>query len=152
MISMNLTKSRHSLVLAAFLIALTFAGGQFARAAEHEKHTPLDDAMEAMNKAYKALKAQVGDSSKNANSLELIAEMEKQALIAKGMTPARAAKLSESERPKFIAEYRKAVANLIGEYLKIETALLEGKNADAEKIVGTISKIKEAAHEKFQEE
>jgi len=114
--------------------------------------SPLEDEMIAANKVMKNLKTQITDTSKNATSLEMIAQMQKHFLAAKQMEPLRAKKVSESERPKFMTEYRKAMVALMSEMLKMEQAVLEGKNEDAAAILKGLTKIKADGHEKFQEE
>ena len=144
-----------------FVMGLAIAGlavgfgpsGRVLAADEHgHKHTPLEETMEAMNKALKTLKAQAADASKQQANLELVAEMQKQMVIAKSMAPARAAKLNGAEKQKFINEYRKAMVALIGDLLKLETAVLDGKTAEAEAIIKGLNKVKTDGHEKFQEE
>jgi len=114
--------------------------------------SPLEDEMIAANKVMKGLRTQITDSSKNASSLQMIEQMQKHFLNAKGMEPLRAKKVSESERPKFISEYRKSMVMLMGEMLKMEQAVLDGKNEDAATILKSLTKIKADGHEKFQEE
>ena len=133
-------------------LAVGFGPSGRVLAAEEHKHTPLEDAMEAMNKALKTLKAQAADASKQQANLELVAEMQKQMVIAKSMAPARAAKLNGAEKQKFMAEYRKAMVALIGDLLKLETAVLDGKTAEVEAMIKNLNKVKTDGNEKFQEE
>jgi type II secretory pathway component PulJ len=145
-------------MLATVLMAAVLGAGMLVMPAiaadeKHDHaHDAIMDAMEAMNKAYKKLKPQIADASKNASSLELISEMQKQTLIAKGNVPGRAAKTPTAQRAKFVADYRKSMIALMGEYLKLETAIIDGNNAEAEKIFANLNKLKEKEHEKFQEE
>jgi soluble cytochrome b562 len=133
-------------------VAIALSSG-LALAQDKEKGaSPLEDEMIAANKIMKSLKTQITDSSKNASSLEMIAEMQKHFLAAKGMEPLRAKKVSESERPKFMTEYRKSMVMLMAEMLKMEQAVLDGKNEDAAAILKGLTKIKADGHEKFQEE
>src|SRR5882762_4000969 len=93
----------------AFAIVMSFAiSAPLVRAADDKAKgdTPLEDEMIAANTALKKLKTQITDASKNQSSLELIQEMEKHFLTAKGMEPARTKK--ESDKAKFLADYRKA--------------------------------------------
>src|SRR3982750_2435548 len=104
--------------LMAFCVVMSFAiSAPLARAADDKEKgaTPLEDEMIAANKALKTLKSQITDASKNKESLKLIDEMQKHFVAAKGMEPARAKKTSEGERAKFLADYRKAMVNLMSE-------------------------------------
>ena len=139
--------------LMAFAIVMSFAiSAPLARAADDKAKgdTPLEDEMIAANSALKKLKTQITDSSKNASSLELIREMQKHFLAAKGMEPARAKK--EANKAKFVADYQKAMITLMSEMLKMETAVLDNKNDEAAGILKNLGKIKSDGHEKFQEE
>ncbi|HEV8292595.1 MAG TPA: hypothetical protein VGP94_11760, partial [Tepidisphaeraceae bacterium] len=115
--------------LMAFAIVMSFAiAAPLARAADDKTKgdTPLEDEMIAANKALKTLKTQITDASKNQSSLQLIGEMQKHFLAAKGMEPARAKK--EADKAKFLAEYHKAMINLMSEMLKLESAVVDNKN------------------------
>jgi soluble cytochrome b562 len=142
-------RSRNLLVL-GMMLAMTCG---LAVADDKEKGASvLEDEMIAANKVMKTLRPQIADPSKNASSLQMIEQMQKHFLAAKGMEPLRAKKVSESERPKFVAEYRKSMVMLMGEMLKMEQAVLDGKNDEAEKIFKGLTKVKADGHEKFQEE
>lgn len=139
--------SRVSLVMVALVL-----GGLVASPARSQEDTPLYLAMEAMNKSYKTLKRQVPDKAQNDASLKLLLEMQKNVLTAKGEIPERGKKLSEADRPKFVREYRGALNGLLAHLIKIETAVSEENNAEAEKLVAALVDIKTAGHEKFVEE
>ena len=139
--------------LMAFAIVMSFAiSAPLVRAADDKTKgdTPLEDEMIAANVAMKKLKTQITDASKNASSLQLIWEMQKHFVAAKGMEPARTKK--ESDKAKFVADYRKAMVNLMSEMLKMETAVLDNKNDEAAAILKNIGKVKADGHDKFQEE
>src|SRR3954468_8216526 len=112
--------------LIAFCVVMSFAVcAPLARAADDKEKgaTPVEDELIADNKALKTLKTQITDASKNASSLQLIGEMEKHFLAAKEMEPARAKK--EANKAKFVADYRKAMINLMSEVLKLEAAVAD---------------------------
>lgn len=139
--------------LMAFAIVMSFAiCAPLARAADDKAKgdTPLEDEMIAANNALKKLKMQITDASKNQSSLELIQEMQKHFLAAKGMEPVRTKK--EADKTKFVVDYRKAMVTLMSEMLKLEGAVLDGKNDEAAGILKSLTKIKSDGHEKFQEE
>jgi soluble cytochrome b562 len=111
---------------------------------------PLYDAMEKMDDALKALRKQVTDAAQNESSLKLIDEMQAQCVIAKAHVPERAAK--EADSKKFIAAYRLEMLKVMDELLKLERAVLEGKNEEALAIAKGLTKVKNEGHEKFQVE
>ena len=139
--------------LMAFAIVMTFAiCAPLVRAADDKTKgdTPLEDEMIAANKALKTLKTQITDASKNQLSLQLIQEMQQHFLAAKRMEPARAKK--ETDKAKFLADYHKAMINLMSEMLKLESAVVDNKNDEAAAILKNLNKIKSDGHDKFQEE
>jgi len=139
--------------LMAFAIVMSFAiSAPLVRAADDKEKgaTPLEDEMIAANKALKTLKTQIADASKNQSSLQLIAEMQKHFLAAKGMEPVRAKK--ETDKAKFVADYHKAMINLMSEMLKLEAAVVDNKNDEAAAMLKNLAKVKSDGHDKFQEE
>jgi hypothetical protein len=139
--------------LMAFAIVMSFAiSASLARGADDKEKgaSPLEDEMIAANNVLKKLKTQITDSSKNQSSLQMIQDMQKHFLAAKGMEPLRTKK--ESDKAKFVTEYRKAMVALMSEMLKMETAVIDNKNEEAAAILKNLTKVKADGHEKFQEE
>ena len=120
-----------------------------AFAAETSK---LEDVMESMNDSYKALKKQVADPSKNADSHKLVLTMLETAVQAKKLAPALAGEKQGAEKDKFMVAYQKSMSDLLVEYVKLEVMVLDGKNADAEAQLKKIIEMKNAAHKVFQKE
>ena len=139
--------------LRAFAVVMSFAiSAPLVRAADDKEkgESPLEDEMIAANKVLKTLKTQIADPSKNQSSLAMIQDMQKHFLAAKGMEPMRTKK--ESDKAKFVTEYRKAMVALMSEMLKLESAVIDNKNEEAAAILKGLTKIKADGHEKFQEE
>ena len=90
--------------------------------------TPLEDEMIAANKALKTLKTQITDGSKNQSSLQLIGEMQKHFLAAKGMEPARAKKAEERRKALEEAQAQEAQETQAAGAAEPETA--EGKKEE----------------------
>ena len=118
----------------------------------HHKETELGKRMEVMGKAFKKLRKQVGDASQNASSLELVASARKAAEEAIDLTPEKAASVPESERPKFIADYKDGIKKLIAKFDALSEALKANNNAEAEKIFKDISSFQRKEHHEFQKE
>ena len=58
----------------------------------------------------------------------------------------------ETNKAKFVADYQKAMINLMSEMLKLESAVVDNKNDEAAGILKNLNKVKSDGHEKFQEE
>ena len=136
-------------VLVAMLV-LGLAGGVARHAFAADDENPLHVAMEKMDDALKALRKQVGDASQNDASLKLIDEMQAQCVVAKAMVPERAAK--EADKKKFVTAYRLEMLKVMDELVKLERAVVEGKNEEALALAKGLTKIKNEGHEKFQVE
>lgn len=137
------------LVLVATLV-LGIAGGVARLHAFAADDDPLYVAMEKMDDALKALRKQVSDPAQNEASLKLIDEMQAQCVVAKALVPERAAK--EADKKKFVAAYRLEMLKAMEEMVKLERAVLEGKNDEALNIAKGLTKVKNEGHEKFQVE
>src|SRR5688500_397495 len=139
--------SRVSLVMVSLVL-----GGLLVAPARSAEENAIHDSMEAMNKSYKKLKTQVTDKAQNEASLKLLLEMQKNVLTAKGEIPERVKKASEADRAKLVQGYRTEMNGLMTHLIKIETAVSDGNNAEAEKLVAALMDIKKAGHDKFTEE
>jgi hypothetical protein len=144
-----------AVVLAANVISVTPARADEPQKPAAQVHAggeenPLHDAMEAMGKAFKALKAQVSDPTKNESSLQLVVELERHTLAAKSMTPRGATTRPTNERAKYLADYRVDMANLLRVELELEEALLENKNEKAAEAFKTLSDMMGEGHREFR--
>lgn len=152
---LQLSKGICFALLAALLLVIAPINSRFtdiAEAAPEQKDTELAKQMEQIQDNMKKLRKSVKSASDNATSLELLTKIQQATVASKAQTPARAAQVPEAERPKFVAEYRKAMASLLQELCKIETAILDGDNAKAEELFKTLKKVEDDGHEKFSNE
>jgi soluble cytochrome b562 len=67
----------------------------------------------------------------------------------KKLVPAMASSLPEADRAKFVESYKKDMDAVIAEMGKMEKAVKDGKNADAQAILKKLSEMEEAGHEKY---
>ena len=141
-----------SLTRVSVVVVAVVLGGWLASPVRSAEDTPLHTAMESINKSYKKLRTQITDAGKNEDSLKLLLDMQKNVLAAKGEVPVTAEKVAAADKPKFIQGYRTEMNGLLTHLIKIETAVLEGKNSDAEKLVAGLMDIKKAGHDKFYPE
>jgi soluble cytochrome b562 len=112
--------------------------------------TELGGKMDDMNDAFKKLRRNVPDATKNDDSLKLVAAMQSAAGDALKLTPAKAADLPEADRPKFVADYQAKMKMFIEMLGKLETALKAGDNASAQKIVADLFQTEKDAHTDFR--
>lgn len=132
------------------LITVVGLSGATRLHAYADEESPLLVAMEKMDDALKVLRKHVSDPAQNDASLKLIDEMQAQCVTAKALTPERAA--TESDKKKFITAYRLEMLKVMDELLKLERAVLEGKNEEALALAKGLTKVKNEGHEKFQVE
>lgn len=133
-------------ILASLLLALSVLTPAFA----NEDHTPLDDRMSAMNKAFRQLKKQAPDASQNAASLELVAKLKKAAAASAELDPAKTAELPEADRAAFAAKYKEEMKKFLATVDRLEAAFKAGDNAEAAKLVAELGKMQRAGHKEFR--
>ena len=134
-----------ALIASAFLVL-----SPATRAAEEE--TPLAKEMNAMDDNLKALKKIIANAAENKKSLELLDKVQASVVASKSMTPAEVKNIPEAERAQWVADYRKEMAVLLEHLCKMEVAIIDGKNADAETLFKGLKKIEDDGHEKFTAE
>jgi hypothetical protein len=102
-----------------------------------------------MNRSLRTLKRQIGDAAKKDDNLKLIADLERGCLGAKGASPERAIRHieNETERAAAAVTYRKQLITLMGMLLRLETAVIDGKNDEANAILGQINKLRDESHD-----
>ncbi|MBM3872616.1 MAG: hypothetical protein FJ382_02590 [Verrucomicrobia bacterium] len=122
------------------------------RAAAGEKHSALEDAMDKMNGAFRKLRRQVTDATKNANSLELVATLRAASEESVKLVPKLAAERPEAERPAFIAAYKKQMQEFTAALAPLEAALKADNNAEAEKIVADLGARQKQGHKEFKKQ
>lgn len=118
--------------------------------AADDSETELETHMDGIDKAYKALKKQVADPSKNAESLKLVVKMEQEAIIAKTLIPAKEA--DEKDKAAFQTAFRSAMCDFCVEILNLEKALVNNKNDEAAAIVKKLNEMKTSGHKQFQKD
>jgi soluble cytochrome b562 len=121
-------------------------------AAGGEKHTALEDSMEKMNGAFRKLRRQVTDPTKNANSLELVANLRAASQKSIDLVPKLAAERPEAERPAFTAAYKKQMEEFVAALAPLEAALKAGNNAEAEKLVADLGARQKKGHKDFKKQ
>jgi len=117
-----------------------------------EQRGPLEERMHAMEDAIRALRRSLRDPSKQADSLASLAKLEADIVAAKSETPRMAAKLSEAERPRFVADYRGEMIRMLESALVVEKAVLGGKQEEALAAFEDLRGLEDPSHARFTEE
>jgi soluble cytochrome b562 len=112
--------------------------------------TELEGKMDRLNGAFRKLRRQVSDATKNEESLALVAEIRRAADESLALAPAKAADLPEADRAKFIADYRERMKVFIENVGKLEAALKSGNNEEAAKMVAVLGAAQREGHKQFR--
>ncbi len=134
------------LVIASLVCAL--AAGSFVHAAEAE--TELGKKMEKMGGAFRALRRQITDASKNADSLAKLATIKENAMASLKLEPAMKADKPAADQKKFVADYQAEMKKFIEQVTKVEVALKANNNAEAEKLLAGVGDAQKAGHKQFK--
>lgn len=118
--------------------------------AADEPETELAQKMDKMRGAFSALRRQIKDPTKNADSLAKLVTIRQNAEASVNLEPAKKVELPAAEQKKFVADYQaemKKTLELIG---KVEAALKANDNVEAEKLVGALGDAQKAGHKQFK--
>lgn len=127
------------------------AGGA-ARASTREDHGPLEERMHAIEDSIRALRRSLRDPAKQAESLASLAKLESDIVAAKSETPRMAPKVPETERPKFVVEYRREMVRMLEHAIAVEKAVLDGKQEESLAAFEALRGLEDPAHARFTEE
>ena len=136
------------IIRASLLLAVAFAATQIFAADEPE--TELGEHMEKLSGAYRRLGRQIGDATKNEDSLALVATIRAQATEARKLTPELTAEKPEPDRPKFVADFRKGIDGLLAVVDQLEAALKAGDNKTAAELVAKMKTHQNDSHKIFR--
>lgn len=141
---------RFLLLLVATLIALPALPSATLSAAEKGNETELEKVMGQMNGAFRRLRRQVADPTKNAESLQLVATVRKAAEDSVKLVPALAAERPEADRPAFVAGYREQMRGFIAALAPLEAALKAGDNPKAEAAIAELLALQKKGHKEYK--
>lgn len=141
-------------MLLAALAATALAGFIIAQPAPNAEkkgpETELGKAMDKLNGAFRTLRRQAADATKNAESLALVTTIRAEAVAAKKEIPMKAADIPADERAAFTAKYHQGIDGLIALVDRLEAALKANDNASAEKLVNDMAGAQKAGHDEFR--
>lgn len=121
-----------------------------AAAKGEEKHTELGDRMEKLNGAWRRLKRQAADATKNEGSLALVATIKKEAEAALAFKPEFTAEQPAANQAKFVEAYKTEMKKMIELVGKLEAAFKAGKNDEAAKVIADLDAQQKSSHKEFR--
>jgi soluble cytochrome b562 len=133
-------------LLLAVACALAIGPGTFAADTE----TELGNKMDKMGSAFRALRRQAADASKNADSLAKVATIKENALASLKLEPAKKMDLPAAQQKKFVADYQAKMKEFVALAEKLEAAFKANNNAEAQKLIGQMADAQKAGHKEFQ--
>ncbi len=135
-------------LLFALVCALLTSSGVSAA----EPETELGGKMDDMGKAFRVLRKQIADTSKNADSLAKIATIRQNAEASLKLEPAMKKEKPAGERQKFVADYQADMKKFITLCGKLEAALKANNNTEAEKLCAAMYDAEKAGHKGYKKE
>jgi hypothetical protein len=110
----------------------------------------LHDHMEAVRDNTRALLRAAAEPATQADALKAVAELQKHIVEAKNLAPDSAANIAEADRPAYLLDFRRSLAEVLKELADIELAVIGNKNDEAVKrIRENLVRMRDEAHEKF---
>jgi cytochrome c556 len=120
------------------------------RPRQKEPATELEDHMEKIGGAFRALNRQIGDASKNEDSLKRIATIRENAEASLKLDPAKKADIPADRQAKFVADYQAKMKAFIADVNKVEAALKAGNNDEAKNLLQNLKQDQKEGHDEFQ--
>ena len=136
-----------ALLLTLVCVLITSSGVSAA-----EPETELGGKMDNIGKAFRVLRKQIADSSKNADSLAKVAAIRQNAEAALKLEPALKKEKPAGEQKKFVADYRADLKKFVALCGEIEVALKANDNAKAEKLCAAMGDASKAGHKSYKKE
>ena len=119
-------------------------------AEDKEPETELGKKMAKMNGAWRKVRRQVADATKNESTLEQLAIVRASATDALALEPERKADVPAAEQAKFVADYQTKMKEFIADLDTLAATLKAGNNEEAAKVIEAIGKTQKADHKEFR--
>lgn len=120
-------------------------GGQGQPAGPGQRGGPppsVGGGMRAMNRGVNQLKTTIGDPSKKEESLQAVWGIQRGCLSAKAAKPEHV----EGDAAQKLETFRRGQVKLMAMLLELETAILDGKTAEAQAILAKVAEHRDASH------
>jgi hypothetical protein len=122
-------------------------------ASQGDETSPLGEQMETMNAALRFFLKTGASAENRAAALDWVSKLQTSIVVSKGLAPAAAAKVDEAARAEFVTGFRMLLVEVLATTCKLETALLEGKYDEANRVAREeLTKLKKSGHDKYEEE
>ena len=118
----------------------------------HEPESVLESHMHGIEDAIHDLRRSLKDPAKSADSLASIAKLQADAVVAKSELPRMLPHVPEAERPAFVVNYRREMVRLLEASLKLESAVLDGKQEPINNAFEALRSMEDPAHDRFTDE
>lgn len=141
-------KNRLLLLATAFALVL----GPVVSIRADEPETELGSKMEKMSSAWRALKRQLSDSSKNADTLAKLATVKENMTASLKLEPDLKKEKPAGEQAKFVADYQAKMKEEIKKVDEMIALVKAGKNDEAAKLAGVIDQDQKDAHKQFKKQ
>jgi hypothetical protein len=121
-----------------------------ASAAPKPEKTPLAKDMDKINRAFRKLRTQISDATKNDSTLTLLATIHDSAQAASKETPAKSADLPDADQAKFNADYQSKMQDFITAVDKVTADIKGGDNATAAIDLKALAGLERDDHKQFR--
>ncbi len=117
---------------------------------EKKPETELSQKMDKMNSAFRKLRRQAGDATKNADSLEQVAILREYAQASVKLEPYKAGEVPAGDRAKLVEGYQAKIKEFQAVVAKLEAAFKAGQNEEAVKIVQDLGALQKEGHKEYK--
>lgn len=131
-------------------LSLLVAIGAPVQLAADEEHTPLGEAMEEIGGAWRRVKRQAADPSKNEATLAMVARMQAAAKESLKHKPELLEDIPAAEKKEFLVGYGRAMKAFSSKLDKLAAALAAGDNDSAAAIVVEIDNLRKKGHTNYK--
>lgn len=115
-----------------------------------EGDTELQMKMQKISSAFRPLRNQLSDATKNDDSLAKVATIKENATAALKLTPIKIAAMPAADQPKALEGYQAELKKLIAKLDDLTAALKAGKNDEATKIYADLGAIQKEGHTEYK--
>lgn len=137
------------LLSVTLLTALALGVGLHAQAPQDDQ-TELGAKMEKIGSAWRAIKRQITDASKNQDTLAKLAIVKENLTAGLKYEPEIKKDKPAGEQAKFVSDFRAKMKEEITKIDQIVALVKSGKNAEAEKLIGVVDQDQKDAHKQFK--
>ncbi len=139
-------------------IALLIAGSVICAAAEapaaapkpEKEETALTQKMDKVNEAYRKLRKQAGEATKNVESLALVATLREYAAAAAKLEPFKLTEIPAADRPQMLEGYRAKMKEFLSTIDQLAAAFKAGQNEEAAKLVEALKALQKEGHKEYK--